>query len=160
MTSPSAGPTGPAGAAVIDGLQRVLGAQHAAVFGYPALGVHLDDQAEQNQAAGAEANHRATRDTLAAQLVALGASPVASQPQYSPPTELTSVAAARRWAVALEEESAAAYRYLLVCAAPAGSAELAIRKQAVTGLTAAASAALYWRRLVSPDRPTVPFPGT
>lgn len=158
MTAPA---TGPAGDAVVDGLQQVLAAQHAAVFGYPALGVHLGDPGQQGQAASAEAAHRLTRDALAAQLVALGATPAASDPQYSPPVALSSAAAAQRWAVALEEESAAAYRYLLICAVRAGAATApAIRRQAVTGLSTAATAGLYWRRLTTPDHPTVPFPGS
>jgi hypothetical protein len=143
---------------IVDGLQRVLAAQHACVFGYPELGTHLDDDGQVTRARANEAAHRLTRDAVAAQLVALGATPAASAPGYAPPAPVTSAATARRWAVALEEQSAAAYRYLLVCSAQAGS-NLSIRPQAMTGLTTAAQDATYWRRLVTPDRPTVAFPG-
>ena len=60
----------------------------------------------------------------------------------------------------LEQQTAAGYRYLLVCAVQAGGGQGAVRQQAMTGLTTAAGSALYWRRLLTPDQPTVAFPGT
>lgn len=144
---------------VVDGLQRVLAAQHLAVYGYPVIGVQLSDPAEADQARTLEAAHRLARDAVAAQLVARHADPVASSPGYPPPAPVTDRAAALRWAVEIEQSSAAGYRYLIECAVRAGGAQATIRRQALTGLADAARAAAYWRGLATPDRPTVPFPG-
>ena len=144
---------------IVDGLQQVLAAQHLAVYGYPVIGVQLSDPAEAGQARALEAAHRLARDAVSGQLVARRATPVAGSPDYPPPAPVTDRATAIRWAVDIEESTAAGYRYLLECAVRAGGAQAAIRRQALTGLTDAARAAAYWRQLISPDRPTVPFPG-
>lgn len=145
---------------IVDGLQRVLAAQHLAVFGYPVIGVHLSDSAEVDPARQLEANHRLSRDTLAGQLIGRHADPDPAAADYSPPAPVTDRATAVGWAVRIEETSAAAYRYLLGCAVRAGDEQRALRRQALAGLAEAAQAATYWRGLTSPDRPTVPFPGT
>jgi hypothetical protein len=142
-----------------DGLQRVLDAQHLAVYGYPVIGVQLADQAEAARARRLEAAHRLSRDAVAGQLVDRQADPDASATGYPPPAPVTDRAAAIGWAVRIEESSAAAYRYLLGCAVRAGGEQTALRRQALTGLTDAAVAAAYWRGLLVVARPTVPFPG-
>jgi hypothetical protein len=142
-----------------DGLQRVLAAQHLAVYGYPVIGVHLSDPAEADRARQLEASHRLRRDMTAEQLVGRQADPVASAPDYPPPAPVTDRSTAIGWAVRIEETSAAGYRYLLECAVRAGGDQTAIRQQAMTGLTEAAQAAVYWRGFTNPGRPTVPFPG-
>ena len=144
---------------ITDGLQRVLDAQHLAVYGYPVIGVRLADQAEANRARQLEAAHRLSRDAVAGQLVDRHASPDASATDYPPPAPVINRAAALGWAVRIEESSAAAYRYLLGCAVRAGGEQTALRRLAVTGLTDAAKAAAYWRGLMVASRPTVPFPG-
>jgi hypothetical protein len=144
---------------ISDGLQRVLDAQHLAGYGYPVIGVHLSDRAEVGQARQLEARHRLSRDAVAGQLVGRHANPNPAAASYSPPAPVTDRASAIRWAVSIEETSAAGYRYLLGCAVRAGGAQTAIRRQALAGLADAATAAAYWRGLVDPTRPTVPFPG-
>jgi hypothetical protein len=144
---------------ITDGLQRLLEAQHLAVYGYPVMGVHLSNQAEIDRARRLEAGHRLSRDAVAAQLAGRRVSPVAAAADYPPPAPVTDRASAIRWAVSIEESSAAAYRYLVGCAVRAGGAQTAIRQQALTGLADAAKAAAYWRGLADPRRPTVPFPG-
>ncbi|HEU5270987.1 MAG TPA: DUF4439 domain-containing protein, partial [Jatrophihabitans sp.] len=114
---------------------------------------------EAGQARTLEAAHRLARDAVSAQLVARQATPVAGSPGYPPPAPITDRTSAIRWAVEIEQSSAAGYRYLLECAVRAGGDQAAIRRQGLSGLTDAARAAAYWRELVSPDRPTVPFPG-
>ncbi|HEX2903313.1 MAG TPA: DUF4439 domain-containing protein [Jatrophihabitans sp.] len=169
MTAPdSSGPSSTAGGAdpngaaqpVVAALQQVLLAHHAAVFGYPALGVHLDQDAEIAHARADEAAHRLSRDAIIDQLLALGATADAAQADYAPPAPLTTASAARGWALELEERTAAGYRFLLLAGVQAGGSQQPIRTQAMTGLTGAAGTALYWRRLLHPQRPTVPFPGT
>ena len=122
-----------------------------------------------------------------AQLAARQVTPVAAEASYSPPQPVTGPADAQRWALELEQACAGAYRYLLVApvlaggtssastARPASSVstassgggsgtsaageEAALRRQALTGLNAAARDATGWRMLLSPTAPTVPFPG-
>jgi Domain of unknown function (DUF4439) len=144
---------------IMDGLQRVLAAQHLAVYGYPVIGVHLPDQAEVDRARQLAAAHRMSRDAVAGQLVGRNASPVAGAANYPPPAPVTGRTTAIGWAIRIEESSAAAYRYLLGSAVRAGGNQASIRHQALAGLADAAEAAAYWRGLVNPGRPTVPFPG-
>jgi Domain of unknown function (DUF4439) len=144
---------------ITDGLQRVLDAQHLAVYGYPVIGVQLADPAEVAKARQLQAAHRLARDAVAGELVSRQASPDASAPGYPPPAPVTDRATAIGWAVRIEESSAAAYRYLLGCAVRAGGDQTPVRRQALTGLTDAATAAAYWRGLAVASRPTVPFPG-
>jgi len=143
---------------VVAGLQSVLAAEHACVYGYPVIGTQLSDAGQRGQAHADEAAHRLARDALAAQLNALGVTPVAADIEYQPPNPVRTAATAQQWAVQLEDRLAAAYRYLVLCAVRADSAPA--RKQAVDGLIGAAAGAVYWRRLSQPDAPTVAFPGT
>lgn len=173
MTTPGQPP-------VVQALQRVLAAQHAAVYAYPVIGVALRDAGQVARARQLEAGHRDTRDALLAQLAARGVTPVPAEASYAPPQPVTGPADAQRWALEVEQACAGAYRYLLVApvldtngpsraaagasaggpagAAPAGE-DAAVRKQALAGLNAAARDATGWRMLLSPTAPTVPFPG-
>jgi hypothetical protein len=175
MTSPSGSTVSPnsAGASTaIRALQNVLDAQHAAYFAYSMIGVRLTDATQVSRVRDLQAEHRATRDDLMAQLSSAGAAPVAAQPSYAPPEKLTDAIAAQRWALALEEACSAGYRFLLVAAATgtvaaatetgtvaAATETGTLRKQALTGLSGSAQTARYWRALLTPATPTVPFPG-
>ena len=170
--------------AVVQALQRVLAAQHAAVYGYPVIGVTLRSAGQIRLARQLEARHRHTRDELMAQLVARRVSPVPAEASYSAAQPVTAPADAQRWALDLEEDCAGAYRYLLVApvlavAAPGGmrsgsstagprtsgatavsaAEQASLRRQALAGLTSAALDATQWRSLLSPNAPTTPFPG-
>jgi len=138
--------------------QRVLSAQHAAIYGYGRLGVRLGDPDETSMARRLEAAHRVSRDSVAATLVALGQTPVAAATDYQPPQPVHDAASARRWALQLEHDCASAYRFLLAATATAAGQGTA-RRQAVAGLTGAATAATGWRALLTPAAPTVAFPG-
>ncbi|MCW2523938.1 MAG: hypothetical protein JWO63_2273 [Frankiales bacterium] len=165
MSSPSAQPS--SGPAAVAALQAVLATEHAAIYGYPVIGVNLTQSAEIEHARAAEAAHRVARDGLLEQLAALGTAGAPAAVQYEPPKPVTDAASAQQWALALEQDCASAYRNLLsatatVIAAAGGSVAslTAYRSQALAGLTAAANDSLYWRALLTPDAPTVPFPGT
>lgn len=106
--------TAPGQDAVLQALQRALAAQHAAVFGYPVIGVKLRDPGQVQLARELEARHRHIRDELMAQIAARRASPTPAEPSYTPPQPVTAPADAQRWALELEQDCAAAYRYLLV----------------------------------------------
>jgi len=143
---------------IVDGLQQVLAAQHLAVYAYPVIGVQVGGDAA-GRARTAEAAHRLTRDAVSDQLTALGAVPQAAEPEYRPELPADSAAGAAAWAVAVEEQSSATYRFLLECAVRAGGAQRQLRQQALAGLTGAALAALPWRAMITPDRPSTAFPG-
>lgn len=196
--------TAPGQDAVVQALQRVLAAQHAAVFGYPVIGVELRDPRQIQLARLLEARHRQSRDELTAQIAARRATPAPAEATYTPVQPVTAPADAQRWALELEQDCAAAYRYLLVApvlaagsdkpssaapstAKPDGSGangsgadgsgadgsgangsggpalsaaeQASLRRQALTGLNAAALNATEWRSLLSPATPTVAFPG-
>jgi hypothetical protein len=162
--------------AAAQALQRVLAAPHAAVYGYPVIGVALRSPAQVQQARQLEARHRFTRDQVMAQLAAHGVDPVPAEASYVPAQPVKGPADAQRWALALEDACASAYRYLLVAplltgpaarsaspssatSAAASTAQAGLRRQALAGLTAAALAATEWRSLLSPSAPTAAFPG-
>jgi hypothetical protein len=159
MTSPSgstASPNSAGASTAITALQNVLDTQHAAYFAYSMIGVRLTDATQVSRVRDLQAEHRATRDDLMTQLSSAGAAPVTAQASYAPPEKLTDTVAAQRWALALEEACSAGYRFLLVAAAPETGT---LRKQALTGLSGSAQTARYWRALLTPATPTVPFPG-
>lgn len=155
--------------AVTQALQRVLATQHAAVYGYPVIGVTLRDGGQARLARQLEATHRHTRDELMAQIAGRGATPAPTEPSYAPAQPLTGPADAQHWALELEQDCAAAYRYLLVApvlASPASgstprdaSEQAGLRRQALAGLSTAALNATQWRSLLNPSAPTVAFPG-
>ncbi|HEY0166046.1 MAG TPA: DUF4439 domain-containing protein [Jatrophihabitans sp.] len=170
--------TAPDQDAVARGLQRVLAAHHAAVFGYPVIGVALRDPGQVQLVRGLEGRHRHARDELMAQLVNRRATPAPAEASYAPAKPVTAPADAQRWALELEQDCAAAYRYLLVApvlvtgSGASGSAangagrqglsaaeQAALRRQALAGLSTAALNATQWRSLLSPATPTVAFPG-
>ena len=157
--------------AVVQALQRVLATQHAAVYGYPVIGVTLRSTGQIRLARQLEERHRHTRDELMAQLAGRRVTPVPAEASYVPARPVTGPADAQRWALDLEEGCAGAYRYLLVApvlagggtasgaTAPGPAEQAELRRQALTGLTTAALDATEWRSLLSPSTPTTPFPG-
>ncbi|MGX7679544.1 ferritin-like domain-containing protein [Jatrophihabitans sp. DSM 45814] len=181
MSSPSSAPTSEQDQ-VTSALQDILMAENAAVFGYSVIGVHLGTAEQIERARSSQAAHRVARDRVMAALVARGSVPAPPQPSYQPPERIDSALSAQRWAVALEEQCALAYRYLLVSAsgAPAADAPNAgpttnsssaapdganselntLRSQGLQGLTSSAGEAVFWRRFTTPATPTVAFPGT
>lgn len=171
--SSTPGSASAAGGTVVDALQLVLATEHAAVYGYPMLGVRLTDSAQVQRARELEAAHRHARDEVMAQLARLGVAPVAAQPTYPSAERTTGTTAATepaiRSAVAIEERRAGAYRYLLTAAVTADStsqrpahepdAHQPVRIQAMTGLASAAANSTGWRSLIAPAKPTLALPG-
>ncbi|HEY2041640.1 MAG TPA: ferritin-like domain-containing protein [Jatrophihabitans sp.] len=153
MTTPA--PTDP----VVAALQAVLAAEHGAVFGYSLIGVRLSDPGQVDFARTLQATHRDVRDALMTDIARRGATPVEALPSYSPADKVTDATGAQRWALQLEQDCAAGYRYLLANSVAAGTAGAAARKQALSGLTGAAVNATRWRKLLTPATPTVAFPG-
>jgi hypothetical protein len=136
-----------------DALQAVLGAEHAAIFGYGTLGPHLRPSARET-AAEAERAHRERRDAVALLLVELKAQPAPAARAYTAPFPVTTAASALKLAVLLEERTAATWR--------AAVPDLADdrRRTALEALIDCAVRAARWRRALAPQAtPTVPFPG-
>ncbi len=156
---------------VAQALQRVLAAHHAAVYGYPVIGVRLTDGGQLQRARQLEASHRQSRDDLMGQLAARRLSPVPAEPSYAPAEPVTGPTGAQRWALQLEQNCASAYRYLLTVTAPGPTGShaaapnqapdelTAVRRQALTGLSIAAQNGTGWRTLLTPAAPTEAFPG-
>ncbi|UQX90040.1 ferritin-like domain-containing protein [Jatrophihabitans telluris] len=164
MSSPSRSGTSTAAAATeaeTSALQTMLAADHAAIFGYAVIGVHLLEAAQIDQARSLQDAHRVSRDALAALLVTRKVVPVASASAYSPSVKVTDAASAARWALQLETGCADAARGLLSATATAapGPGTNATRTRALDALEVAAERSYHWRRLVTPDHPTDAFPG-
>ena len=140
---------------LVDAWQAALAAEHAAVAGYDVAGPRLG-QADAATARADQEAHRGLRDATSAALTAAGHAPVPAKPDYPMPFAVTNTATARQLALNLESACAAAWRYLI---AVAGPSDRTVRDNAQAALTAGAVRALYWRRLVDPAKPTVPFPG-
>jgi ferritin-like protein len=135
-----------------DALSAALAAEHAAIFGYGAVGGHLD-RAGQDAARQAETAHRNRRDALVVRIAAASASPPAAAPAYALPFPVTDRTSALKLAVALEEGAAQAWRQAL----PATSGN--DRRLALDALMDCAVQATRWRRSAGILPPTVPFPG-
>ncbi|MCW2526947.1 MAG: hypothetical protein JWM76_1807 [Pseudonocardiales bacterium] len=157
--SPSAGSPAPSiPAEVLSVWQAALAAEHAAIFGYGALGPRLGP-VDTDLARADEAAHRLLRGSTARALTSAGADPVASRGDYPLPFAIDSGLAARRLALRLESACASAWRYLLANAATETGSLPSLRAAAQTALTASAVRAMKWRALIDPSTPTEAFPG-
>jgi hypothetical protein len=119
----------------VDALQATLAAEHAAVYVLGTLGgraVPLPAPALKSHLAVAYDVHLVRRDQLRARLTALGVTPVAAEPAYALPHDLTT--AAQLSARALGVERACVATYAAMVAATAGQD----RGWAVDALTAGA----------------------
>ncbi len=155
MSTPTGPPTAAPPADALAAWQAALSSEYAAAFGYGALGPHLTDPAQITAAHTDEQAHRATARATSAQLVAAGATPVQPQANYPLPFPLTDPTAAQQLALRLEVSCAAAWRYLISI----DDAPVTLRTSALSPLTESAIRALYWRALLTPATPSVPFPG-
>jgi hypothetical protein len=134
--------------------QGALAVEHAAVYGYAILGPRVTRE-EQARARAFEQQHRDLRDQATTALARAGQPPVGALPEYPLPYPVSTAIAARRLALRLETDAAAAWRYL-IAASPAGSP---IGSMAQSALRASAVRAMRWRAAITPAMPTVPFPG-
>lgn len=127
-------------------LQTALGNEHAAVYGYGILAVHLVG-AQRDAAKSAYDTHRARRDILIGLIEAQGAKPVAAAPAYAIPFPVTTAADATRLATQLEERLGASYADIVQ------SSSGDTRRTGAEWLTDAAVRAVRWRGS------SVAFPG-
>jgi hypothetical protein len=137
-----------------DAWQAALAAEHAAVYGYGAVGAHVRGTARADVVA-AETAHRGRRDALSTRLGSAGLTPAAAAPAYTLPFRVVDAPAAFRLAVELEEGTARAWR------AAVAALEGSDRHVAAAALGDCAVRAARWRHLSAPATPaTVAFPGT
>lgn len=134
-----------------DALAAALVAEHAAIYGYGALGSHLTGNALA-QAQACDTAHRTRRDQLLVRLTAAGVTPPAAAVEYALPFPVTDAASAQRLAVQLEERTAALWRVAL---GPTADAD---RKLALDALIDTALRAARWRRATGSEPGTVPLP--
>jgi hypothetical protein len=137
--------------------QGALAAEEQAVFGYGLLGARLTGP-HRDLAAQHLTVHEATRDTTRAAIVAAGLTPVPPAADYPALYPVSNPAAARALAIRLEDDCAAAWRFLYLAAA-SDNAGRELREPAQQALIDSALRATRWRALVSPRHATVPFPG-
>lgn len=139
-------PTGTVAVAELDAAQRVLAAEHAAVYAYAVAGALLPGTA-QREARSAQASHLARRDRLAARVADAGGMPVGSAPVYDLPGPVTDAASAQALVTLVEERLAAVWADVVAVAA------VDLRELAALALQEAAVRAARWRGA------TVAFPG-
>ena len=137
--------------AATDALGTALAAEHAAIYGYGALGARLTGPALA-QGQQAEAAHRGRRDRLIIRLSTVGITPPAALPDYALPFPVTDLASALRLAIQLEERTAAIWRVAL------GPTTGDDRRAALDALTDCALRAARWRRAAGTQPGTVPLP--
>jgi hypothetical protein len=134
-------------------LREVLAAEHAAVWGYGALGAALPEDAREPAVAG-DLAHRDGRDRLAALLESRGDDPVPRAAGYTLPFPVLSAVDAAALGVVLEEGVSAAWVRLLDQAT-----EPDVRELAVGELGAAEVRAVGWRAAAGRTPVTDAFPG-
>jgi hypothetical protein len=141
--------------AVVGAWQDALAAEQQAAFGYALLGPQLR-RGDQDRARTCQALHEDLRDRTAGGIAATGHPPAAPAADYP---GLYGIAP-RALAAQLEEDCAAAWRFLYAQAAASSGPEAdRLRRTAQQALTASAVRATRWRVLAGAARPVVPFPG-
>ena len=134
-------------------LDAALAAEHAAVWGYRAVGAALPPE-DRGTAAAAEAAHREVRDRLTTLLDGRGAEPVGPEAGYELPFPVLSPVDAAAVAVVLEAGVTAAWVRVLDRAV-----ERTTRALAVEVLGAAEVRAVGWREAAGRTPVTSALPG-
>jgi hypothetical protein len=145
--------------AVDDAWQRALAAEHRAVFGYGVLGPHLNQPSDVQLAHASQAAHELLRDQTEAELTAAAQLPTPPLADYPDLYPVAGASAAQQLAISLEQDAAAAWRFLYAATVDAGAASSALRATAQAALTASAVRATRWRMAAGLAAATVAFPG-
>jgi len=143
-----------------DAWQAALATEQRAAFGYGLLGAHLHGSPQLALAITCSDEHEALRDATEQAIAAAGLTPVAPAADYPDLYPVNTPAQSAALAVRLEDDCAAAWRYLYAVAADADSTHAtALRSTAQSALTASAVRATRWRKITDPSAATVAFPG-
>lgn len=140
---------GPEQEALID----ALAAEHAAVFAYGVIAAFSNPERDRMVAADTAA-HRARRDATIDALTAVGIDVDPPQSAYSLPFPVVDPVAAAELAVAVESDTAVAWRSVIERAQSEYT-----RGTGVDALTECALRLADWRAILGTAPPTVPFPG-
>lgn len=138
--------TEPARAPAGDALNRVLSAEHAAVYAYGVIGGKTSGALRRRATAGFDA-HRARRDQLRTLVAQRGGTPAEPGPTYRLPFEVRKPADAVRLAVLVEQRMTTAYLEL------AADRDPALRRIAALAAQECATRAYGWQPEIGP------FPG-
>jgi len=131
--------TGTAGpVSAVAALQAALAAEDAAIFGYGVAGAHLSGN-RQSAAERYWTGHNEARDTLAAMISGLGATPVAAQAFYQLPFPVHNATGAMALAAYLEDGVTRAYLGIVAVSSQR------LRNFGALAMRAAAERAAYWR---------------
>jgi hypothetical protein len=133
-------------------LRAALAAEHAALFAYGRIGVHLDDPGKA-QARAAEVAHRARRDVLVVHLDEVKASRVPADAGYALPFPVTDAPSALKLAVHVESGVAATWRSAL------SGTENELRRLAIDAYCDSAVWATRWRKISGQAPLPTAFPG-
>ena len=134
-----------------DRFSAALEAEHAAIFGYGAVGAHAGADVALAQAA--ELAHRTRRDALIVRLTSKGVAAPSAQAVYALPFPVTDVASALELAETLEDRCTAIWRLAL----PDTTGDE--RKIALAAVIDCATRATGFRKARGTTPVTVPFPG-
>jgi uncharacterized protein DUF4439 len=141
--------------ALVDAWQAALAAEQRAAFGYTVLGPRLP-AGRQHLAGVCQSQHETMRNAVTEELTARGDTPQAPAGDY--PDLYPLAAHPQKLAASLEDECAAAWRYLFAVASDvAATGEL--RREAQAELTACAIRAVRWRSHLGPKLAVQAFPG-
>ncbi len=144
--------------AAVAAWQAALAAEHQAAFGYGLLGPRLSG-ADQQLAVACSDAHEALRDATEQALAAADVVPVPPEADYPQLYPVPDATAARKLAARLEDDCAAAWRYLYAQVASAANPTAGLRTSAQHALTASAIRGTQWRYRTDPAHATTPFPG-
>lgn len=139
--------------------QLALAAEQQAAFGYALLGPQLSGT-DKDLARACERAHDSLRDDTATAITESGLTPGVPAADYPALYPVAGARSARALAVRLEQQCAAAWRFLYAQAAEVTSpSATARRREAQAALTASAVRATQWRRAADSAPATEAFPG-
>jgi hypothetical protein len=122
----------------LDGLRKVLEAEHAAVYAYGVVGARTAGKRRRAATTAFDA-HRARRDRLRDLIVARGGTPAEPAPGYTLPFPVTTNEDCVRLAAFVEERVTAAYLELVAVDDPA------LRRMAAQAMQECATRAYGWK---------------
>lgn len=146
--------------ALADAWQAALGAEHRAAFAYGLVGAQLHGTPEIALVIACSDAHEQLRAITSAAMTAAALTPVPPMADYPELYPVSTPAQSRAAAVRVEDDCAAAWRFLYaVAAGSSGVQATQLRASAQSALTASAVRGTTWRRIVRPSAATVAFPG-
>ncbi|MET8138972.1 ferritin-like domain-containing protein [Sphaerisporangium sp. NPDC005288] len=123
-------------------LNKVLAAEHAAVYAYGVVGAHSSGDQRTTATAGFNA-HRARRDQIRGLIAARGGTPSEAGPAYELPFPVTAPREAARLAALVEDRVTAAYLELVAVG------DLSLRRLAAQAMQECAVRGYGWQPVIA-----------